>query len=204
LEKGFNSINKIPIEYDYNNCISILTKYNTRINPRENEINSNQIFSEIMEILEINKLEKDILEDNFFDYYLQNNRLFDDTLEVLEEIKKCNFKIGILSDVPYGSVKVIEEDINKLGKKIDAIVSSVEIGYRKPNITGYIKLAEKLGIQTNEMIYIGNEKKDIIGANNARIISVLINRTDQIIDYGEKYQFKNLKEMWITLKNVLE
>jgi putative hydrolase of the HAD superfamily len=199
LERGFIKINKVPTDLDYSVCIEILTKYNTRINPRENEISSAQIFNEIMIKLEINKSEKEILEDNFFDYYLQNNKLFDDTLEVLGDIKECNFKIGILTDVPYGSVKVIEEDIKILGKNIDAIVSSVEKSYRKPNITGYIKLAKKLGIQTNEMIYVGNEEKDIIGANNAGIISVLINRTDKLINYGEKYQFKSLKEMWTTL-----
>ena len=40
LENGFNFINKKPIEDEYNNCIKILTKYNTRINPREKEISS--------------------------------------------------------------------------------------------------------------------------------------------------------------------
>jgi len=61
-------------------------------------------------------------------------------------------------------------------------------------------LAEKLEVQINEMIYIGNEEKDIIGANNAGIISILINRTNEILDYREKYQFKNLKDMWYYVK----
>ena len=202
LEKGFNSINKIPTENDYNNCIKILTKYNTRVNPREVEISSEQIFCEIMEILELNISEKGILENNFFDYFILNNKPYNDTEEILDEIKKCNLKIGILTDVPYGSIKVVTEDIKKIKNNeiIDLILSSVEVGYRKPNITGYKLLAEKLGIQINEMIYIGNEEKDIIGANNAGIISILINRTNEILDYGETYQFKNLKEMWHFVK----
>jgi len=61
-------------------------------------------------------------------------------------------------------------------------------------------LAEKLGIKINEMIYIGNEEKDIIGANDAGIISILINRSNKEINYGEKYQFKNLKDMWLNIK----
>ena len=83
---------------------------------------------------------------------------------------------------------------------IDVIISSIEVGYRKPNITGYNMLAEKLGIKINEMIYIGNEEKDIIGANDAGIISILINRSNKEIYYGEKYQFKNLKDMWFNMK----
>ena len=50
------------------------------------------------------------------------------------------------------------------------------------------------------MIYIGNEEKDIIGANNAGIISILINRSNKKLNYGEKYQFKNLKDMWFNIK----
>ena len=202
LEKGFCSISKIPTEDDYNDCIKILTKYNTRVNPREIEISSEQIFNEIMELLELNISEKSILENNFFDYFIQNNKPYSDTEEILDEIKKCNLKIGILTDVPYGSVKVVTEDIKKINNRelIDIILSSVDAGYRKPNITGYKLLAKKLGIQINEMVYIGNEKKDIIGANNAGIISILINRANEVLDYGETYQFKNLKDMWHFVK----
>jgi putative hydrolase of the HAD superfamily len=201
LEKGFFPINRIPTEYDYDNCIKILLKYNTRINPRENEVSSDRIFNEIMEILEISTSKKDIFENEFFGYFLQNNKIYDDTEEVLEDIKKCNLKTGILTDVPYGRVKgFIAEEINTINKNMDIIISSVDVGYRKPNITGYRMLANKLGIETNEMIYIGNEEKDIIGANNAGMLSILINRTDKKINYGEKYQFKNLKEMWQFVK----
>ncbi|WP_461257509.1 hypothetical protein, partial [Treponema sp. R80B11-R83G3] len=64
-----------------------------------------------------------------------------------------------------------------------------------------IMLSNKLGVKTDEMIYIGNEEKDIIGANNSGIISILINRTKKQINYGEKYQFTNLKDMWHFVKN---
>jgi putative hydrolase of the HAD superfamily len=203
LEKGFSSINKKLSEDEYNNCIEILKKYNTRINPREYEISSEKIFNEIMELMELNIKEKNIIEKHFFDYYMKNNKVFDDTEEVLEEIKNNNLKIGILTDVPYGSINVVIDDINKIknNKIIDVILSSVEVGYRKPNINGYLMLSKKLGIQTDEMIYIGNEEKDIIGANNTGITSILINRTNQDINYGEKYQFRNLKDMWFFIKS---
>ncbi|WP_461257356.1 HAD family hydrolase, partial [Treponema sp. R80B11-R83G3] len=107
LEKGFNSINKNPTEDEYNNCIKILKKYNTRINPRENEVSSEQIFNEIMELLKLNTMEKDIIEKDFFEYYTNNNKPFNDTEEVLEGIKNSKLTIGILTDVPYGSIQVI-------------------------------------------------------------------------------------------------
>jgi len=201
LGKGFYSINKLLTENDYNNCIKVLSKYNTRINPREKEVSSDQIFNEIIGILEISISEKDIFENEFFGYFLQNSKIYDDTEEVLEDIKKHNLKTGILTDVPYGRVKgFIAEEANFMNKNIDIILSSVDVGYRKPNVTGYKMLANKLGIEANEMLYAGNEEKDIIGANNAGILSILINRTDKKINYGEKYQFINLKEMWHFVK----
>jgi putative hydrolase of the HAD superfamily len=201
LEKGFYSINKIPTECDYNNCIEILSKYNTRINPRENEVSSDQIFNEIMEKLKINSSEKELFENGFFGYFFQDNKIYDDAEEVLEDIKKHNLKTGILTDVPYGREKgFVAEEIKPIKKNMDIILSSVDIGYRKPNVTGYLLLARNLEIRTNELVFIGDEEKDIIGANNAGIISILINRTDKKINYGEKYQFKNLKEMWHYVK----
>ena len=79
LERGFYSINKISADIDYSVCTKILTKYNTRVNPREVEISSEQIFNEIMETLKINLSEKNIFEDEFFSYFHQSNRLYDDT-----------------------------------------------------------------------------------------------------------------------------
>jgi putative hydrolase of the HAD superfamily len=141
------------------------------------------------------------MENEFFSYFLQNNRPFSDTEEVLNDIRKSGIKIGILSDVPYGRKGFIEEDIKPIKKYMDIILSSIDVGYRKPNITGYKKLLNELKTETEETIYVGNEEKDIMGANNAGIISVLINRTNEIINYGEKYQFKNLKEMWNKIRD---
>jgi len=201
LGKGFLSINKLSTDYDLNNCLKILTKYNTRENPREIEISSDKIFNEIKDILGINSSKKDTFENEFFEYFLQSSELYDDVEEVLVDIKNCNIKTGILTDVPYGRKKgFIADDVEVINKNIDIILSSVDIGFRKPNITGYLILAEKLETNVNEMIYVGNEEKDIIGANNAGIVSVLINRTDKRINYGEKYQFKCLKEMWYYIK----
>lgn len=36
------------------------------------------------------------------------------------------------------------------------------------------------------MIYVGDEEKDIIGANSLGIYSILINRTNNTIEYGQK------------------
>jgi putative hydrolase of the HAD superfamily len=149
----------------------------------------------------INTSERDIIEKSFFVFFNENQIPFPDTEDVLKGIKEMNLKIGILTDAPYGMSKKYELDkIKPMEKYIDTIISSVEVGYRKPNIKGYEVLAKELNVETNEMVYIGNEEKDIIGANNAGMISVLINRREEELNFGEKYQFKNLETMWERLK----
>jgi putative hydrolase of the HAD superfamily len=201
LKIGFEKINKTFTENNFAECIKILTKYNTRTNPREIEYNSDKIFTEIMEYLKINSLEKSIIENEFFNFFHEKLVLFPDTEKVLSDIKKLDLKIGILTDAPYGMPNKFVFDVMKpIDKYIDIMLSSVDVGYRKPNSKGYELLAKELNVNVHEMIYIGNEEKDIIGANNMGIMSILINRTKEKIDFGENYQFENLESMWKKIK----
>lgn len=51
---------------------------------------------------------------------------------------------------------------------------------------GYNNGKERIVVDSNEMIYVGDEEKDIIGANSLGIYSILINRTNNTIEYGQK------------------
>jgi putative hydrolase of the HAD superfamily len=201
LEKGFAKINKILTNENYIMCSNILAKYNTRINQREVEYKSEKIFNEIKEYLKLSSLKKKIIEKEFFKFFQEKQQLFFDTEKTLIEIKKLEMRTGILTDVPYGMPKkLLMEDIKPIKKYIDIVLSSVDVGYRKPNVSGYKLLAKKLCVKEEEMIYIGNEEKDIKGANESQAISILINRTDNKVNYGEKYQFKDLETMWKKIK----
>jgi len=46
----------------------------------------------------------------------------------------------------------LEKGFYSINKNVDIIISSVDVGYRKPNITGYRMLAKKLGIEINELV----------------------------------------------------
>ena len=86
------AINRVSSDKDFSDCIKILSKYNTRENPREVEITSDQIFVEILEKLDMELYQKNILEYTFFDYFQQSNQLYDDTEKVLKQIKAFKFK----------------------------------------------------------------------------------------------------------------
>lgn len=105
----------------------------------------------------------------------------------LKDLKENGIKIGILTDVPYGMDKnFVLSDIERFKEYVDVILTSVEVGYRKPNKQGFIKLSNELDVNPNELTYVGDEQKDIIGANNIGIHSILINRGNDYIDYGQK------------------
>jgi putative hydrolase of the HAD superfamily len=175
----------------------ILSKYNTRINYRENEVNSDLIFFEILDKWGINRNKYlGISKAAFFKYFQQNVMLYEDTILTLQKLKEKDFKIGILTDVPYGMGKeYVLKDIEQFKEYVDVILTSVEVGYRKPNAKGYKELSSKLCVSESDMIFIGDESKDIIGANNAGMFSVLINRTNEVFNYGQKKTIKSLVEL---------
>jgi putative hydrolase of the HAD superfamily len=175
----------------------ILLKYNTRTNYREIEISSDVIFSEILAKWEMRtEVNLDIAKEAFFSYFQRNVKLYEDTISTLKTLKERGIKVGILTDVPYGmDKKLVLTDIEKFKEYVDIVLTSVEVGYRKPNKQGFIQLSKELGVGLNEMIYVGDEEKDIIGASNLGICSILINRSNNDIEYGQKKTIKKLSDL---------
>ncbi|MDP4147459.1 MAG: HAD family hydrolase [Bacillota bacterium] len=174
----------------------ILSKYNTRINYREYEVSANQIFEEILDAWDLNNNYLSSSKAEFFSYFQQNSKLYEDTIATLQKLKELNIKIGILTDVPYGMDKnYVLKDIEQFKEYIDVVLTSVDVGYRKPHINGFTELSKCLGVSSSDMIFIGDEPKDIIGANKSEMFSVLINRTRDDINYGQRKTINSLTEL---------
>ena len=56
-------------------------------------------------------------------------------------------------------------------------------------------MLEKFNCTPNEMIYIGDEQKDIVGAQKVGMIAILINREDREKEFNQNYTIKNLTEI---------
>jgi phosphoglycolate phosphatase-like HAD superfamily hydrolase len=54
---------------------------------------------------------------------------------------------------------------------------------------------EALQISPAEMVYVGDEQKDITTANQLGIRSVLVCRAEEIPDYGQTHTIKSLREV---------
>jgi putative hydrolase of the HAD superfamily len=175
----------------------ILLKYNTRVNPREYEVNSDVVFSELF----INWGVSDsslmkIAKDTFAAFFLGQSELYFDSIPVLKELKKRDIKIGILTNVAYGMDKeYFTKDVTAIGEYVDVFLTSVEVGFRKPNPRGYHELASRLDVNLSNCVFIGDEEADIIGANVSGMMSVLIDRNGYNHQFGQVHTVRSLDDI---------
>ena len=54
---------------------------------------------------------------------------------------------------------------------------------------------QALQVQAGDCLFVGDEPVDVIGANKAGMVSVLINRSGEKRDYGQKYTVNSLTEI---------
>lgn len=177
----------------------VLLKYNTRVNYREWETTSDCIFNEILKRW---GLQTDLyaVKSGFYSFFKADSEPYPEVIDTMKKLKQYGIKIGILTDVAYGMDNVFSlEDISVLSDFIDIAVTSVDVGYRKPNSAGYLKLLDYLDIYPNDMIFVGDEEKDIIGAKKLGIASALINRSKEIKDFGQDYTLESLSDIFSVL-----
>jgi putative hydrolase of the HAD superfamily len=178
----------------------VLSRYNTRIHRREYEVTDMVIFSDIFKI---NRLDEKYIPQAiqiFFEYFQQQSTLYQDTIPVLKALKERNIKIGILTDVPYGMNKtLVLRDMEPIQGYLDIILTSVEVGFRKPRQEGFNRLAKELETDVREMMYVGNEEKDIMGANQSGMMSVLIDREKRRPEWNQGRTIQSLKELLLLL-----
>ncbi len=191
-------------EVEYEHIGNVLTKYNTRINPRELEVSSTEIFTEILEGTSIPKSYLKGIKKSFYSYFCREAQLYPEVEETLREIKSKKILIGTLSDVAYGMDNVYAlNDIKDILKYVDFPYTSNDTKYRKPSGKGLSLLAEKMNLSVSEIIFVGDEKKDIECAHNAGARAVLVNRTGEIKEYGEEIQITSLYDILDYLENNL-
>lgn len=183
-------------DYHYQYANEVLTKYNTRVNPRDYEVTSNQIFAEILNGMEIPMSDIEQVKFQFYSYFRQDVTVFPEVEETLKALSSKGVLLGTLSDVAYGMDNIYAlEDIASIIKYIDYPFTSNDVGYRKPCAEGLRLLSEKMQISVNEMAFVGDEEKDILCASNAGVCSILINRDRSIKNYGQDKEIDSLDKL---------
>lgn len=148
---------------------NILKKYNTRENPREKEVSSQAIFEEIFEVWNEEKEKLEKAKETFFTFFQREAILYEDTKEILQYCQKEGIKCAVYTDVAYGMDDELSlKDIEEVSDKIDLKLTSRKVGYRKPHQKGFEMMLEEFKCKPAEMLFVGDEEKDIQGAKKTR------------------------------------
>lgn len=182
-------------EADIEKSIDVLRSYNPKIKYREIDYSPEYIFGKATTHWNCDFLLEDVI-NSFYASLELISYIYEETIPVLEKLRAEGHIIAVLTDVATGMPdKLHKSYFKELLPYFDMYVSSVSCGYRKPNPKGLQDIAEHFGITPNDMIYIGDEEKDIGAAKRFGCRSVLIDRYSTGADFGQDYTIADLNEL---------
>ena len=116
---------------------------------------------------------------------------------VLEDLKKKNFKLAILSN---GTLDLLNElvESNKLNNLFDDLFSIEEVKIYKPDPRVYEMPIKKYKIQSDEITFLSANTWDVSGGGNFGYNSIWVNRHNSvfdILDFQPKNEISNLTQL---------
>ena len=117
--------------------------------------------------------------------------------EVLEDLKKKNFKLAILSN---GTLDLLNELVgsNKLNNLFDDLFSIEEVKIYKPDPRVYEIPIKKYKIKSDEITFLSANTWDVSGGGNFGYNSIWVNRHNSvfdILDFQPKNEISNLTQL---------
>lgn len=105
----------------------------------------------------------------YFSSFYENCRLIPDTPQMLARLGK-GYRIGLLSNFTHAPAAL--KIIDGLGIRafFDVVLISGDLGFRKPHLSVFQTLIERLGVDKDQLLYVGDDvEPDIRGAKQAGI-----------------------------------
>lgn len=101
---------------------------------------------------------------------------FDDTIQVLEEIRRRGYQMGLITNSLFPMwMRDIELQAHNLLDYFDVRIASGDVGYLKPHPSIYEHTLNLLGTAAERAVFVGDRPQhDIAGANEVGMVSVLI------------------------------
>ncbi|MEE9611617.1 MAG: HAD family hydrolase [Desulfatiglandales bacterium] len=105
--------------------------------------------------------------DAYFSAFLPNCYLIPKTTKMLQTLKGP-YRLGLLSNFTHGPAAREIIDAMGLTPFFDVVLISGELGYCKPHPLVFSRLIDQLGVEKNQIIYVGDDLEyDITGAQQA-------------------------------------
>lgn len=182
--------------------LDILRSYNPGVNYREVDYPPEKIFGDVTADWHTD-VPLDRIIWSFFGAMELKPLIYPESVEVLSELRRIGFIVGTYTNVVSGMPDEMHKSyFAELMPYFDVYVSSCNCGFRKPNPRGLEVIAERYGLKPDEMIFIGDEKKDPETARRFGCRSVLINRSDEVRSFGQDYTVSDLRELYGILEKI--
>lgn len=102
--------------------------------------------------------------------------LFEGITEVLESLKSYGYPMGIVTN---NSRETVMNGLNQFGiaDYFQCLVTCDDVSHTKPDPEGLYKAMALMGYPARNCIFIGDSKNDILAANAAGVVNVLVSWT---------------------------
>ena len=131
------------------------------------------------------------------------SKIYEDTLPALDAFLADGYRIGILSNCPWGAPSepwVEELRRHGLSTRCEVAIFCSDVGWRKPARPMFRRALDHFGCKPESCVFVGdNPRWDIMGARRANMIPVLIDRIG-CVDMSSEFVIRSL----LDLKPVLE
>lgn len=98
-------------------------------------------------------------------YEIYNNldkSLYNDTVQIINELKNKRYKVGLLSNLRLMDYKRYEEQIKKIN--FDYVFLSYKMKCIKPSKDIYLQVIDTLNCEANNIIFFDDNEKNVEGA----------------------------------------
>ncbi len=142
--------------------------------------------------------------DNVWDRFAEINTLYPEVIPLLENLKRAEYTLGIITD---SDSDIVESIIKKhsLWRFFTINIVSSELKAYKPNTLLFEKALEKACCSSKEGIYVGDSELDVKGAKDIGLTTVAVQRDelcDPLINKKPDFWIRNLSELLIIIDKI--
>lgn len=134
--------------------------------------------------------------DALFAFFAQAEawRLYPETFSTLETLKSRGLIVGVISNFDSRLFDIL--DGFGIARFFDPIVISTRAGAAKPEREIFVQALARVGVKAREALHIGDSyDADIVGAQQAGLTPVLVERSGKLRNTNAHLQVKNLSEL---------
>jgi len=129
-------------------------------------------------------------------------KIFPDLIQCINDLRDMGLILGLISNINMSGKKIAE----KLGVSsyFNYVFTSEDLGYEKPNKMIFEKSLDIAKLTSSEVVFVGDQvESDILGAKNANILPILLDRYNNYENYSEVIKINDLFQLQEIIKNLV-